>query len=65
MAADDVSVGLKCTAAIPAHLRSCINIVGGRGEADSRTTPSGEIANTSGGEGCVLLGGSKWPIGSE
>ena len=65
MTAADVSVGLKSMAAIPGHLRSCINVVGGDGDAESRISPSAETARTFGCEGCALVGGSRSPVESE
>lgn len=65
MTADGVSVGLKFTAASPAHLRSCINMVGGVGEADSKMSPLLEMANTFGDDGCELAEGTKSPFESK
>jgi hypothetical protein len=62
--ADSVSVGLKFMAASPAHLRSCINTVGGVGEADSKMLPLFEMARIFGDDGCELAEGRKLPVES-
>lgn len=63
--AEDVSVGLKSIAAVPALLRSWISIVGGEDDAESITLPWLDIAATLGGEGCEWTGTRRLPVDSE
>lgn len=57
------SVGWKFTGALPPHLLSCMNMVGGVGDADSSIFPSFETDTTFGGDGCGCCDGSISAVG--
>lgn len=63
--AEDISGGLKSTAATPSLRLSCINTIGGEDEADSKMLPLFDIARTLGDDGCECDGFSRSPVGSE
>ena len=63
--AEDVSGGLKSAATTPALRLSCIKMVGGEDEAESKKLPLLDTARTLGGEGCECEEDDRPPVGSE